>query len=210
MKLPGRIIGMSAGFGLVFLLSGCIDEPINVSPTGLVSWDGSAEAYSTDTGVGDFIALCGAGLAECGALLPGEAPYTFFPEQGSTSVQFYPGIPVVPQGGGAPVGLPMGIYRMEVVQYDVVDPYGLQTRTIKNLPLLPVGIDPDPLPVQQSVSLPSSGSCADVDESLLGWGKDIKGGWTRSWQEWVKDGQGGDTCVRMITYVRSADAWEAR
>jgi hypothetical protein len=99
---------------------------------------------------------------------------------------------------------------MEVVQYDVVDPYGLQTRTIKNLPLLPVGIDPDPLPVQQSVSLPSSGSCADVDESLLGWGKDIKGGWTRSWQEWVNDGQGGDTCVRMITYVRSADAWEAR
>lgn len=212
MKLRDRIIGLSAGFGLVFLLSGCIDEPIDVSSTGLVDWTGDAVAYSTVTGVGDFIALCGAGLAECGALLPGDAQYTFFPEEGSGSVQFYPGIPVVPQGGGAPAGLPMGIYRMEVVQYGFVGE-NLRTRTIENLPLLPVGINPeipDPPPVQQSVGLPESGSCSDVDESLLEWGAEFKGGWTRSWQEWVKDGQGGDTCIRMITYVRSTGQWEPR
>jgi hypothetical protein len=212
MKLRGKIMGLSAGFVLVSLLSGCIEEPIAVSSTGLVDWTGDAVAYSTVTGTGEFIALCSAELVGCSALLPGDAPYTFFPEEGSGLVQFYPGIPVVPQGGGAPVGLPIGMYRMEVVQRV---PYEetVQIFVIEELPLLPVGIDPegpDPLPVQQSVGLPDSGSCADVDESLLEWGAEFKGGWTRSWQEWVNGGQGGDTCTRMITYVRSTGQWEPR
>lgn len=100
---------------------------------------------------------------------------------------------------------------MEVDQNAVFpDPAGLETRTIKNLPLPQVGIDPDPLPVQRSVSLPDSGSCADVNESLREWGADIIGGWSRSWQEWFKNGQGGDTCTRTIMSVRFAGTWEAR
>lgn len=212
MKLHNRIIGVGAALGLVALLSGCIEKPIDVSSTGLVDWTGEAVAYNTVAGTGDFIVLCDSALTACGALLPGEAPYTFFPEEGSGLVQFYPGIPVMPQRGGALVGLPAGIYRMEVVQY-AFNGSELQNRTLTDLPLLPVGIDPegpDPLPVQQSVGLPDSGSCTDVNESLLEWGADIKGGWSRSWQEWVKDGQGGDACTRMIAYIRSAGAWEAR
>lgn len=212
MKLRNRITGLGATCGLVFLLSGCIEEPIVVSPTGLVSWEGSAVAYPTDSGTGDFIVLCSAELPACGALLPGDAPYTYFPAEGSTSVHFYPGILVEPQGGGASVGLPSGTYRMEVVQYYYRDEI-LENGTLDNLSLLLVGYspeDPDPLPVQQSVGLPESGSCADVDESLLEWGTEIKGAWTRSWEQWVKDGQGGDSCTRMITYIRSSGTWEAR
>lgn len=212
MKLHSRIIGVSAALGLVALLSGCIEKPIDVSATGLVDWTGEAVAYNTVAGTGDFIVLCDSALAACGASLPGDAPYTFFPEEGSGSVQFYPGIPVMPQGGGALIGLPTGTYRMEVVQYAVITDE-LRTQTLGDLPLLPVGIDPNgpyPLPVQQSVGLPVSGSCADVDESLLEWGAEFKGGWGPSWQHWINDGQGGEICTRMITYVSSTGKWEPR
>jgi len=66
------------------------------------------------------------------------------------------------------------------------------------------------LPVQQAVGLPLSGTCADVDESLLEWAGNISGGWGQSWQQWVKEGAGGDVCTRMISYIRSTGTWAAR
>jgi hypothetical protein len=39
---------------------------------------------------------------------------------------------------------------------------------------------------------------------------DIPYGWGKSWQQWVKDGTGGDVCNRMITFIRSRGTWAAR
>lgn len=64
----------------------------------------------------------------------------------------------------------------------------------------------------QGVPLPSSGSCADVDEAQLTWGATIKGGWTKSWQPWVnptapEHERGGFACIRNIRWTSSG--WTA-
>lgn len=64
----------------------------------------------------------------------------------------------------------------------------------------------------QGVPLPSSGNCADVDESQLTWGATIKGGWTTSWQPWVnptapENERGGFACIRSIRWASTG--WTA-
>ena len=60
------------------------------------------------------------------------------------------------------------------------------------------GGDPSswPRPVLQQVGVPVSGSCVDVDDSELGWGTGLTGGWGTSWAEW----RNGPVCTRTLRY----------
>lgn len=193
-----------------FFLSGCIEAPVTVDLSGKVSWEGEAVAYPQLDGSGDFIALCAVEDSTCGATLPGDSLYTYMPSAGAKFAQFSPGTPVIPQGGGDPVGLPAGTYRLEVVQYGDVSGT-LRVRTLIDIPPLIVGYVPEqgPPPVYQSIGLPSSGDCGDVDQSTLEWAESITGGWSKSWQQWVNDGEGGDVCTRTLAYNLSTGRWES-
>lgn len=58
-----------------------------------------------------------------------------------------------------------------------------------------------PLPVHQAVGMPSSASCADVDDRDLNWGGSSSGGWKPSWQAWMNGGAGGAVCQRELRYA---------
>lgn len=181
----------------VFTLTACIEDPVAMDSSANMTWGGSS-VYPLD-----FIAICPSTVTTCSSTAPGDTLYTYLPPTGATSVQFRAGLEVVLFGGGSAVPLPPGNYVAQAI---------VLTGTVGGtLPfsVLP-GEDPDPLPVQQSIGLPDSGSCEDVDAGLLEWAGDIPGGWGKSWQQWVKDGTGGDVCTRMITFIRSTGTWAAR
>ena len=69
-----------------------------------------------------------------------------------------------------------------------------------------VGAAPPPDQVQQ-VGIPRSGSCADVDDSLLAYGTNLTGGWTASWAGWANDGRGGAVCTRTLHYSDPSSGW---
>ena len=74
---------------------------------------------------------------------------------------------------------------------------------------LGVGAAPPPDQVQQ-VGIPRSGSCADVDDSLLAYGTNVTGGWTASWAGWANDGVGGAICTRTLHYSDPSGGWTVR
>lgn len=59
----------------------------------------------------------------------------------------------------------------------------------------------------QQMGLPESGSCDVINDSDLGWGTSLSGGWAKAWGEWMNDGMGGWACSRTIAWSRSAGAW---
>ena len=72
-----------------------------------------------------------------------------------------------------------------------------------------------PRPVFQALPLPESGSCTDVDDSSFSFGSGVFGGWSRSWQPWVRttgvdDATGGWACVRVLEYSLNADSWQVQ
>ena len=66
-----------------------------------------------------------------------------------------------------------------------------------------------PMAPMQGLPLPASGSCADVDESVMTWGRQVVGGWSKSWQSWaVSDDPTvprwqGFACIRNIHWTPS-------
>lgn len=62
---------------------------------------------------------------------------------------------------------------------------------------------PGPPSVMQQVGMPASGRCLDVDETGLGWGTGITGGWTPSWAYW----RNGPVCSRNLVFVRALNRW---
>jgi hypothetical protein len=56
----------------------------------------------------------------------------------------------------------------------------------------------EPIRVVQAVPVPGSGTCDDVDDSALGYGTKLSGGWSRSWQQWATHGSGGAVCQRTL------------
>ena len=70
----------------------------------------------------------------------------------------------------------------------------------------PAQIPPD---VHQSVGLPGTGSCADVDDRELNWAGVRSGGWTPSWAQWMHSGAGGAVCNRTLRYLPSLAAWSS-
>ena len=71
-----------------------------------------------------------------------------------------------------------------------------------------VAYDPQgPDPVLQQVPIPTSGSCADVDDSKYNWGGAGSGGWGESWAQWADAGQGGPVCTRTLIYNSSFGIW---
>ena len=69
--------------------------------------------------------------------------------------------------------------------------------------------DSAPPDVLQHVGLPKSGSCADVDDSMLNWAGVNSGGWTPSWAQWINEGSGGAICGRTLYYAPSG-RWAVR
>ena len=212
MNRLSRTIGIATSGAMAFILSACIFPPVVVDQTGKVTWTGAATAYPNDDGEGQFIAICAEDAADCDFSLPGEAPFTYMITEGAEFAQFSPGTLVIPQGGGDPVGLPAGTYQIQVTEYhladeDLIGPVNIDG--MKELTVSSPAADGPP-PVQQSVGLSESGNCADVDQTILEWAENIPGGWSKSWQQWVKNGEGGDVCTRMITYFNSTGSWEAR
>jgi len=60
-------------------------------------------------------------------------------------------------------------------------------------------------PIHQGLPLPSSSSCSDVDESVIGWAANLVGGWGKSWEPWAGDGNlGGWACTRTLEYTEGA------
>jgi hypothetical protein len=59
--------------------------------------------------------------------------------------------------------------------------------------------------------MPASGSCVDVDDTGLAYGSGVAGGWSRSWQPWVRvtatGPAGGSACVRVLEYSLANDGW---
>ena len=66
-----------------------------------------------------------------------------------------------------------------------------------------------PPPVLQQVGMPDTMKCTDVDDSHLNWSGVRSGGWTPSWAQWVRDGQGGPVCGRWLTYVSATGHWRS-
>lgn len=63
--------------------------------------------------------------------------------------------------------------------------------------------------VLEMFGLPSSGSCADVPESLHTNITDRTTGWSASWTDgaWLNGGSGGPVCVRTLRYFRQTGAY---
>lgn len=180
-----------------FTLTACITAPVVMDSSAKMSWQGGASS------VFDYIAICESSVTTCLSTVRGDTPYAYVPADGDTSVQLRVGLEVVPFGGGSAIPLPPGNYVAQAISR--TGPVG------GTFPFsVSLGEDPDPLPIQQAVGLPVSGSCEDVDAGLLEWAGNIPGGWGKSWQQWVKDGTGGDVCTRMITFIRSTGTWAAR
>ena len=60
--------------------------------------------------------------------------------------------------------------------------------------------------VLQQTGVPSSGQCADVDDSdarFLGYA----GGWSKSWAAWINQDTGGEVCTRTLTYQAGPGVW---
>jgi len=207
-----RFVGLSAVGAMALALSGCIFPPVEVDSGGKVTWTGEATAYPNDAGEGQFIAICAFEAIDCYYSLPGEALYTYMPADSATFAQLSPGTLVIPMGGGDPVGLPEGKYQIQVTEYRLDGTDLLGPGYVDSMKALTVSYPANdgPPPVQQSVGLPETGDCADVDQTILEWAENIPGGWSKSWQQWVKNGEGGDVCTRMITYFNSTGSWEAR
>jgi hypothetical protein len=181
----------------VLTLTACITAPVVMDSSARMSWANEAD------GSLDYIAICESSVATCSSAARGDTLYAYSPETGDSYVQFRVGLEVLPFGGGSTVPLPPGNY--------VAQATGLRGPVGGTLPFSVPPVDtPDPPPVQQSVGLPISGTCEDVDAGLLEWAGNIPGGWGKSWQQWVKDGTGGDVCTRMITFIRSTGTWAAR
>ena len=62
-------------------------------------------------------------------------------------------------------------------------------------------------PLLQQVGLPGSGDCEQVDDSDLGWGTGLSGGWGKSWAQWVNGGMGGPVCTRAFVFQRGVQRW---
>ena len=72
--------------------------------------------------------------------------------------------------------------------------------TVTNDPIAPA---PPPVPIigLQQVGVPASGDCADVPVSV---GHDQGfpiGGWSKSWANWINNGQGGAVCTRTVEEI---------
>ena len=61
--------------------------------------------------------------------------------------------------------------------------------------------------ILQQVSVPTSGTCADIADDYARYGTDVSGGWTKSWAEWINNGLGGDVCTRTLEYSTSLGQW---
>ena len=60
--------------------------------------------------------------------------------------------------------------------------------------------------VLQQTGVPSSGQCADVDDSdarFLGYA----GGWSKTWAAWINQDTGGEVCTRTLTYQAGPGVW---
>ena len=63
-----------------------------------------------------------------------------------------------------------------------------------------------PPDVLQQTGVPTSGQCADVDDSdsrFLGY----TGGWSMTWARWPNDDTGGWVCTRTLSYDQSTRTW---
>jgi hypothetical protein len=64
-----------------------------------------------------------------------------------------------------------------------------------------------PTEVVQQVGLPESGACDAVADADLGYGTSLTGGWTPSYAEWPRDGQGGPVCTRTLFFDPETGVW---
>ena len=65
--------------------------------------------------------------------------------------------------------------------------------------------------VYQGLPMPTSGSCADVQDVDYGWGTGLIGGWHKAWEPWARTTDtvdGGWACTRSLVY--SGDTWTTR
>jgi hypothetical protein len=60
-----------------------------------------------------------------------------------------------------------------------------------------------PAPILQQVPVLESGSCEIEDDATFGYSTGLRGGWSRSWAQWVSAGEGGPVCTRTLVYVGS-------
>ena len=74
------------------------------------------------------------------------------------------------------------------------------------IPVIPEVADL-PSPLLQQIMRNADDDCANVDESALTWGSQLKGGWSTSWAEWPHDGKGGPVCTRTIHHDQANRAW---
>lgn len=63
-----------------------------------------------------------------------------------------------------------------------------------------------PPPVLQQLPAAPSGTCA-VTTTEYDWGGSSAGGWSRSWAQWVNDGEGGPVCTRTLIYSNALRHW---
>lgn len=68
--------------------------------------------------------------------------------------------------------------------------------------------------VHQGLPMPASNSCKDIVDSEFAWGTGLTGGWTKSWEPWVRsagstEATGGWACVRTMRMRDSVWVLEA-
>lgn len=64
-----------------------------------------------------------------------------------------------------------------------------------------------PADLLQQIAVPSSGTCADVQDESLRWGTGLSGGWQLTWAQWMNAGKGGAVCTRTLVYGTALGRW---
>ena len=185
-----KALGAVMAIGAALILSGCIQDPVRVSGSGVitVSWDGTAARGIASEPVpqswGDTLLFCSAGSATCDNT---NWEYAYLPPELAKSVQIFAGVSVFDTSYDA-VSLPAGTYRMRVVRFGGLSGTPLyfplaETFTVE-IRALPGG-ERDLSIWHQSIGREDADSRCPRD-------------FTASWAQWPNDGQGGFVCNKMI------------
>lgn len=87
--------------------------------------------------------------------------------------------------------------------------FAFRTYVTTEDPSSPTTTNLTPGAMQQQIGEVGTNSCSKIDDSTLGFGTEVHGGWTMSWAQWANDGAGGSVCTRTLTYEVNSSRWSA-
>ena len=71
---------------------------------------------------------------------------------------------------------------------------------LQALPVPPDDPAQAPAPILQQVPRQQDGTCDGIDDRAFEYDTGLTGGWTPSWAQWARGGEGGPVCGRTLVY----------